>query len=204
MAKNNTRVQKRTRTANAVRSENYLNSYYQYSSEAYEIAPAPEEYEQEQAHQRKKRPKKMTRKQRSKMIRKRNAPKYVYEKQQERKISMTSIITVSLIFSGILLYLTTFSMAAVEQHNIQVMNDQLLDIKDANSSLKSSIYDNVDLDKIKDIAMAKLGMVVPEEHKKVYIDDIKQSYFVQNNAEDTENEPTVSLSNFFNLFAGNN
>lgn len=201
MAKNNIRVQKRT---NAVRSENYLNSYYQYSSEAYEIAPAPEEYEQEQEPRRKKRPKKMTRKQRSKMIRKRNAPKYVYEKQQERKISITSIITVSLLFTGILLYLTTFSMAAVGQHNIQVLNDQLLDIKDANSSLKSSIYDNVDLDKIRNIAMTKLGMVVPEEHKKVYIDDIKQNYFVQNNAEDIEDEPTVSLGSFLNLFAGNN
>jgi cell division protein FtsL len=115
-------------------------------------------------------------------------------------MSIPTLITAALAFCGVLLYLLTFSLNAVGQQQINVMNSELSELKENNAALKSGMYDGAELERIKNIAMTKLGMVVPEEHQKVYIDIPKQNYFVQNDLETaaTEAEASFDLFGFFN------
>ncbi|MDR2904129.1 MAG: hypothetical protein LBU77_06450 [Clostridiales bacterium] len=170
---------------------------YQYSSEAYELASLPEEYEA--TPQRRTKRRKLTRKERIKIIRRRNAPKYIYEKQQERKISVASVVTAVLLFSGVLSYLLTFSLTAVGQQTVNGLYTQLSELKEDNAALKSGLYDGAELERVREIAVTKLGMVEPEEHQKVYIDIQKQSYFVQNDTAAVEAEANAPFD-FFGIF----
>ncbi len=195
------------RASRPVGSNSYLNKYYQYSSEAYDLEPVllPEDDFNEPQPRVVRKRKKLTRSQRARTIRKRNQPKYVFEKQLERKVSIPAIVTSCVLFAGVLAYLVSWGMCAVSTKEIQVLNDQLKAITDTNAAVASNANESYDLERIKEIATKRLGMVKPGEHQIMYIDAPKQNYFVQYNYDESEveQENVLGSTDLFSLFGNN-
>ena len=212
MARDRYREKARQTERASYRSAQNSNRYYQYSSEALELAPLPEEEPEapplRRPARKRKRPltpkeKKALSKQRSKQIRQRNAPQYVYETKGERTISIPVIITACLVFLGALAYVGTFSMAAVTNITVQARLSELKKVKDSNMALESNMASQYDLESIQDVAMARLGMVKPADYQVVYINVPESRYAVQYDVDQHEAEPEWTLNRLFDLLASN-
>jgi hypothetical protein len=163
--------------------------YYQYSAAAYDLNGAFAEPATDadyaglpaeapiKAPRRKRR--KLTPKERSKRIRERVSPKYIFVTNDARKLSLSTIITVAMVFAGICAYLISLGLCSVGSSAVAAMEAEAKRISDGNLAVSSLAVESYDLQRVQDVATRKLGMVKPADHQLVYIKAPKENYFVQ-------------------------
>ena len=109
----------------------------------------------------------------------RHDPVYEREHRPWLKVSFSAIITTLLFFGGAGAYLVSAAMCSVHLSYGQGLQADLRSLNESNMAISSSITQSYDLEHVRDVAINKLHMVVPDEHQKIYITVPNDNYFVQ-------------------------
>ena len=162
--------------------DSYLPSYYNTSSNAYDLDR--EIYERENERQREE--KRVQRQSES-----------VKRKSFVHRAKFT--VAIMFVFAGCIV--TMASNATVDRQRVVNSNlkDELSQLKTENTNLQSKINDNTDLAYIEKEAKTRLGMTEPQSYQIVYIDVPKQSYTVQYDAEAEEKKEGFGISKFIDV-----
>ncbi len=136
--------------------------YYSRTSEAFAVDPVqPEEL----------RPRRRPLPRRAKIVR--------YKLVNEgKKISLLAMLTVILIFSGLLSVASFFTMISEKQSEISGLSNLHKKLQEANLITQAQIAQGCDLKEIEQIAIGRLGMDRPKPHQIAYITVPKQDYVV--------------------------
>ncbi len=171
-----------TRKNRASYSGSY-SDYYSHSSEAVDVY-----------RQRTPRPKQNKKRRRS------LKPKAIYRRVNGEKASLSflSVVTISIIFIGILGIVLCVAFTIQKQNTILSLNTELKKLQEDNLTKSVQITQNRDLKEIEAIAKSQLQMSKPKAHQIMYIDVPKQNYVVQSRQAISESENiVVKLVNFW-------
>lgn len=117
--------------------------------------------------------------------------------QEERRIrranrfyALKIFFAVGFVFCGCMVWMGMHAMLMKERIVIQEYKDELAVLKNENSVMMAELSEQMDLNKVKEIAETRLKMAKPQEYQVVYINVPKQSYTVQYAANQGDNEPS--------------
>jgi len=133
------------------------------------------------------------------------APKPRRRKIIKRKINyletvykLKMIYVILVLFLGCLFLMKAYANNLMLQSEIKNKTQKLNDIKTEVICIELEIAENTDLNKIKEIAMNKLGMFEPKEYQKVYAELEKIDYTILHESESEYKDKIISNSTVFN------
>ena len=100
-------------------------------------------------------------------------------KRANRIYALKIFCAVAIIFCGCMAWIGMHAMLVKERIVLQEYKTQLAELKNENNMMMAELSEQMDLNKVKEIAESKLGMAAPQEYQVVYINVPKQSYTVQ-------------------------
>jgi len=184
------------------------NGYYSHTSQAYQVAlPYPEEEEYPEERPARRQPVRRpapTQKPHSKPVRRKKVQRgtkkaktvYKIDTQNQRTVSPTTFVLISVIFLGILAWLSTTAYVDQKHHTLQSAQTALRTLQYENRALETDIMDGYDLKTIEQLATTRLGMVRPADYQVIHVSVPRTSYSVQFDTADAETPQSG-----FNLFA---
>ncbi len=189
------------------RDYDYTNSerYYNYGSEAYEYYHKDDEYEPIKKRtsrvQRRKNKKKINKKYSSatkaKPVKKQ---KTHYEFVKVKTANFKVYFSIGTLFVFFLIFVCMFAVNNKKENEITSNIAELKRLEESNSVLQTEVNKNINLEEIEKIAKTKLNMQKPAPHQIVYINIPKQSYTVQYNLPEEDEEENVFFKIWNNLF----
>ena len=117
-------------------------------------------------------------------------------KKLSRSQSIKLLFSVLLVFAGS--FAIMLSSAAVDSQRVSnnALKNELSEIKNQNAVLQAKISNEADLNYIEKEAKTRLGMTEPQDYQIVYINVPKQSYTVQYDTEEENDESGFGPSKF--------
>ncbi len=184
------------------RSDNkmYSKTYYNYGSEAYKYYP---EFEYGRRRRRKSgtyRSENLPKRRSEKRIKKTAKHRVHYEFVNVKKGDFKVYFSIATFFTFVIAFICMFAVNNQKQAEINSNVAELKRIEETNSVLQTESIKNINLEKVEKIAMTKLNMQKPAPHQIVYINIPKQSYTVQYNSVQKEEEGFSFSKIWNNLF----
>jgi len=182
-----------------------LEQYYNYGAEAYEYYPEDDEYnapiKRTSRVQRRKNRKKANAKHSSSAKAKpvKKQPTH-YEFVKEKTTNFKVYFSIGTLFVFFLVFVCMFAVNNKKENEINSNIAELKKLEQSNSVLQTEVNKNVNLEEIEKIAKTKLNMQKPAPHQIVYINIPKQSYTVQYNLPEDDEEENELVKIWNNLF----
>ncbi len=163
--------------------KNFQNSYYNSSSVAYDYPIEKTYYEPR----------------RKKSIENRKKHKKIQIKtvREQSVHSFRVYFTVFLIFCCSVFIIMSNATVTDKKSQIASLKDELRQIEEDNSNLKTELTKSLDIEEIERLASERLGMQMPESYQIVYINVPQQSYTVKH--ENTSNNEDLKSFNIIEI-----
>ena len=123
-------------------------------------------------------------------------------KNDSSQISKYLVITIAIVFSGVMSIALNYSRIANDRAEIRVLSNDLQKLKEENSALEFQISESYDLAEISRLAMSRLGMHKPRPYQIVYISVPAETSVVRNatNPSERRDEGSAFLEKILQFF----
>ncbi|MDR3239366.1 MAG: hypothetical protein LBT44_04705 [Clostridiales bacterium] len=158
------------------------------TARAYDFAASPDGInEREQGAEKRKR----------RLIRRkvRVKPVFVYEDDRAHRISALNVITLLVITAGLLCVAVSASGARRAKAENAQLSAQIRAENEIVADLREEVNRTVDIEKIREIAVTKLGMSEPEPYQIIHMQTPEESYAV--GSRDAQTSPAPPHTNIF-------
>lgn len=126
--------------------------------------------------------------------------KVLKAKKKQRSYALAkfkTILMVLVLFAGCFLIIFRYALLTELNYNLEKATKQYNTIKSENDRLKVDINKEMDLDKIKEIAVTRLGMQKPDKYQIVYVNVQKNDFTeVADAYKGNSNSNTNTLASF--------